>query len=74
MSKKEGFQRMATKIFIELRGLDYEERERIRADKVELGLRNIGGTEGVNRRHNSQIVMGKHVNANDFLLNRNATT
>jgi len=35
------------------------------------------GTVGANRRHNSQIISEKFVNApmrNNFLLNRNATT
>jgi hypothetical protein len=46
-------------------------------EEVELGLRNIGGAEGVNRRHNSQIVREKFVNAfmsYNLLLNCNATT
>ncbi len=41
--------------------------------EVGLGLRNTWGTEGANRRHNSQIIRGKYLNApirDNFLLNR----
>ena len=100
ISKLEGFQKRATKMVIELRSLEYEERlkelglttlevRRKRGDliqiykitkgfeEVELGLRNTGDTVGANRRHNSQIIREKFVNApmrDNFLLNRNATT
>ncbi len=76
-SKLEGVQKKATKMFIELRVLEYEERweqlrltslkiRRIRENLIQiykitkgfkevgLGLRNTWGTEGANRRHNSQ--------------------
>jgi len=45
-------------------------------EEVELGLRNTMGTEGANRRHNSQIIRGEFVNTpmRNILLNRNAAT
>ena len=46
-------------------------------EEVELGLRRTEGIEGVNRRHNHQIIRDKFVNTpmrDNFLLNLSATT
>ena len=100
INKVEGIQKRATKMVIELRGLEYEDRlrelgitdletRRKRGDLlqiykikkgfelVDLDIReNEGVSEGISRRHNSQITREKQGGTmrDKFLLNRTATT